>query len=336
MRKRTIGLLLGGLVLPGCPAFVHDGGIVYNNPYGVPTRVSLAMPASLSPGKSASYRTQDVGSDTAAGVQQNLSIYLGSTTLINTILQSVASASLKPGQSYTFDDPSHPGTQLTVLLSILSDHAVIAIGQGTSATGLNQTIGISYTSPRKGVAVLQSRNVDPVNGRFYLATTFDLDAGHVSADGASDNTAVASPANAQKVAAHWEFTSTAAATGSNPAFQMQVSAFGRKPFDPANSGVLALSANFLSDGRGAYIGGAQIGATGNVFMLLPNDGKSFGLTPPASHDFYLTPTGLNLPAASASANLKAAIPADGSFYKPFPTDPAIADPFADPKFRFPS
>ncbi|HEY9724492.1 MAG TPA: hypothetical protein V6D47_21000, partial [Oscillatoriaceae cyanobacterium] len=121
------------------------------NRFGIPTQVGLTLPASVIAAGAGNYRVADTAPPSIATfVKNNVSVYANTTGLVNAILTAIAKAGLIPGKSYTFPDDQHPGQKVTVILSVLSDHAVISIGRGNTATGPDQMVAISYTSPRKG------------------------------------------------------------------------------------------------------------------------------------------------------------------------------------------
>jgi hypothetical protein len=325
------------------PAFVASpaAGMTSDNKFGLPTSVRLPLPASViatgggnvisTGGGNYEVLAEEEPFSLAKSLHDNTQVYLGSTTLVEEILKAVGKAKLVPGTEYTFPDEDHPGQELTVLLEVKSDHALVSIGRGKSAKGENQLIGIAYTSPKKGRAVLHTPVPDPEMGRFYLATDYDMEAGTASADGVADTTMIKQPGG--KLRAHWEFASTKEA-GAGKVFAMKMAAFIHVPDEPQNSGIHAISANFLNDDRAAAIVGVQIGATEGKFLFFPNDGVSW-LPQPTPHDFYLDAKGKDVAAASADATLKAILPADEDIYRPFPADPNQGEPFGDSRFAFP-
>lgn len=326
--RRSWLLLPGlGLLLAGCPALVHDGGIAY----GMPTRISLPMPTSLTSGAGA-YRI--AASASGQGVRDNVNVYLTATGLVDSILAKVGAAKLVPGRSYTFPDPKQPSGSLTVLLQVHQDHATIAIGQGSVATGSSQVIGISYTDPQHGTAVIHAAQPDGKVGRYYLASRFDLVAGTVSADGVADSTAVATGDAAQQFLGHWEFRRDPAQPAAGAAFTMRAAVHLVKPSRPSDSGLLGLSANFLAGGSCAYLFGVQNAGTGDRFLLMPTDGVSWAI-PTAPHAFFLSAGGDDLARAAAPAALQAIVPGDDDFHRPFPEDPATVDAFGLARFAFP-
>jgi hypothetical protein len=335
--KRVLPLfIVAPLILAGCAGAAPTQALRGNNPYGIPQTVRLAMPSALGGGGviaagGGNYRVHEAGQSLAAGVKGNTDVYTNSTALIDAILQGISKGRPVPGTSYTFDDPGHPAKQLTVLLEVKSDHAVISVGRGKSAKGPSQLIGISYTSPKNGTAVFKPDDVTPELGKFVLATDFDLEKGTASTDALSDTTGTTS-ADPHRLAGHWEFRSDKA-DPQGAVFRMQVAAFIAKPGKDSESGVYAASANFLADGSGAFVAGAQNAATGGQFFFMPSDGLSFGKDAP--HDLYMTADAQDLPATKASAALKAILPTDDSIYKPFPGDPSQGNPYDAKRFDFP-
>jgi hypothetical protein len=339
MTSRNRWIALGALLLAGCvpptPAsYIHDGGIVYaKNPFGIPTRVNLKLPATVAPGAaSAGYRTLavDPGVLALAELQGSVTQYLNATFLIDTILKEAADAKPVPDKPVAIKDPRLGDDPYMLLLSVYADHAVIAVGQGASAVGPGQLMAISYTSPTKGRAVVHLPFPDQVLGRYDLATTFDLDQGKVSADALSDTSQVATAGHAVKRWGHWEFTSVPSAS---PSFTLRSAVFANPSDSPSDAGVTAFSANFLTDNRGAFILAKQTPRTGNVLQFLRNDGTFAGS---AGHEFYVGETDDSIATPSATPALKAILPLDSSLYRPFPTDPAQGDPFGDPSFNFPN
>lgn len=334
VRWGSLALAVGLLGCTGNPAADEPE---IPNPFGVPSSVSLPMPATLTTvaplqQAAAGYRAQ--GSPPISMAQQiagNMQVYSQSTRLINTILEAVNKTGLQPDRPFTFPDPGNPTGKLTVLLQVRADHAVISIGEGTSATGSAQVLGISYTSRTKGTAVLRPLRNDPGSGRFILATTYDLDAGRASADGAGDSTVLPDAPNKQKMRAHWEFASIKSAPAASPSFTMKVSAALQNQTKPADSGNWAISSQFLADGSAAAIAAMQTASTADRLMFVPNDIDQFL----GAHDFYIGTDGNDLATSSASPTLRGILPADDSLYRPFPTNPSHADPFEDPVFTFP-
>lgn len=332
--------------------------------FGIPSSVSLTLPASVTDvtSSTSSYRTQSLGVfSLAKAVQDNLQTYIGSTKVVNAILSDVASASaagtIQAGTPFSWTDKT-TGIQYTALLSTFSDHAVIDIGQGTSATGADQIIGISYTSPTQGTAVFKNlaSHYDPTLGRIAFATTFDLTAGKASADAVADNTVLSpEPANAGTGRAHWEFTRMSNANPASPSFSMQAYGFTHAAVATSSNGVAALSTNFLADGSAASVAGLSTGDTAsfvnasngtstatagswNAFLFLPNDDTTLSASSnntATPHDFYMSAQGQDEPKTSANANLQAAVPPDTSIdATKFPADPG-SNPFSDPRYTFP-
>lgn len=316
-----------------------DGAIARRNPFGVPTRVSVDLPRALggsgiiatgggniiSTG-GGNYRALAEGDRFAPIVTDNVKLYKDSTKLIETILQAVAKAKPAPGRSYTFPDPDKPGKQLTVLLEVEPDQALISIGRGDKAKGDGQMISIAYTSAKRGRAVLRSPEGESDEGTIRFATTYDLEAGSASAEGILDATMTDKPSR-ERIAGHWEFESQPAAKADEVAFRMQVAAHVHRPSKPEEDGHGAVTAQFLPDGHGAFILGFQNAGTGGRFLFMPADGVSWGQAD-APHAFYLDAEGHDLPAEKAGAALQAIAPADDTIYRPFPGDPAEGDPFA--------
>ncbi len=300
-----------------------------SNPFGVPSSVTLAMPDSLktvSALKSVSaYRTQTETFSIGEQIGANLEIYLAATELVDAILTALAAVDLTPGKPYTFTED---GDTLTVLLDLKADHAVISIGEGTSATGENQIIGISYTSPTKGRAVFRSREPMPGAGKFALETIFDLDAGKVSANGYSDTTMLAGN-DPQEFSAHWEFKTRKEPPAGVPWFTVRASAYFYLPGNADESGVYALVANCLEDGSAAAILGVQMPLTGPDFTLIPSD-ASIG-----DVGFFLGSNGQDLSPSVARSDLKRIVPTRQTIYEPFPADPSERDPLVEDDFRFP-
>jgi hypothetical protein len=310
------------------------------NPFGLPTTVRLALPAALGgagvvAAGGANYRTQELPAPDALakGVRDNTEIYTRTTALIDEILKGVSQLELQPGRSVTFADPAQKGHSLTVLLEVKSDHAVISVGTGKAAKGATQVFAMRYNSPRKGHAVFHIEDAAP-EGRIHLATDFDLDAQKASADGAFD-TAERGGSDHQKSFGHWEFSQTKTAEADEVAFSMAGSVHVDRPEGMEEDGVLAFAANFLPDGRGAFLFGVQNAATGNRFVFLPRDGVSYFSDPPAAHDFYMTAAGADLAKTGATPALRAIAPPDTAIHRPFPAHPGTQDPFEDARFDFP-
>lgn len=341
MGANVISTAGGNVIAPGGANVVAAGGgnlqasaTTSANPFGMPTTVRLPMPASVVAPGGGNYRVFDVPAPDALakGVRDNTHIYTDTTTLIDGILKGVAQAHLVPGRALTFPDPNQKSRNLTVLLEVKSDHALISIGTGDSAKGDTQVMGLSYTSPKKGRAVFHF--VDAHQAKIHLATDFDLDANQAGADGAIDATKATS-GDKQLVVGHWEFNRHPDAKADESAFTMAGSVFVHKPAKVADDGVLAFAAAFLPDDTGAFLFGVQAQGTGDRFVFLPRDGVSFLANPPADHDFYMTAQGADLPKEDAREALRGIVPADSAIYKPFPADPTKQDPFKDARFAFP-
>jgi hypothetical protein len=329
MKKRVwLGAALALAVL-GCTGNPVSTG---SNPHGLPTSVSLAMPDSLktvsalksvSAYRTSAYRAQaEDAFSLSEQIGAHLGIYVVSTELIDDVLATLQETALKPGEPHTF---TQDGETLTVLLETKADHSVISIGEGRSAKGENQIIGISYTSPRKGRAVFRSREPMPGAGRFALETVFDLDAGKVSANGYSDSTMQEDP---QEFCVHWEFKAVSNPPAGVADFTMRASAFFSLPNVADESGVYAMVANCLDDGSAAAILGVQTPALGNAFTLIPS--SSNGDT-----SFFLGADGKDMTPAAARSDLKALVPKRQTIYEPFPADPSTMDVLALPIYQFP-
>lgn len=334
MKKRAwLGALLALGVL-GCSG--NPLGTA-SNPYGLPGSVSLAMPDSLktvSALKSVSaYRTttQRAGAHVQAAhfslgeqIGAHLGIYLASTELIDEALKAISEAGLTPGQPRTFTED---GETLTALLEVKADHAVLSIGEGGSATGENQIIGISFTSPSKGRAVFRSREPMPGAGRFALETTFDLEAGRVSANGYSDTTML-TEADPQQFCVHWEFRTNDQPPAGVAPFTMRASAFFSIPQNADDSGIYAMVANCLPDGSAAAILGLQVPRLGSAFALVPSDDSG-------ELGYYLGADGKDMAASAARSELKQLVPTRQTIYEPFPADPSTMDVLSLPIYQFP-
>jgi hypothetical protein len=303
------------------------------NPFGVPSQIGIPLPQSAT-AHSASYRVASADTPSlGATLQTNLAIATSTTATINTILSNCARAGLVPGRSYTFADPGTPGGQVTVLLTVLTDHAVLSIGKGTSATGSTQMISISYTKPSKGTAVFHAEH-DPAMGRLYVTETYDADAGYASIDAMQDATAVADANSQQKAIAHWDLIRHDASASAGATFTLKVAANLVKPQHPSDNGQVSLTANFLADGSAAAVVGLSNAGTGNQFKLVPNDGLSWN-DPNAGHDLYLSASGQDVTRAQASAQLRAIAPTGSDLVQPATNDPVQTNAFAGAQFQFP-
>lgn len=306
------------------------------NAYGIPSTVAIAMPQTLktvSALKSVSaYRTQAALLSMSQQLEGHMAVYSQSTKLVDGILDGVTKLNLTPGKPFTFKGAD--GQNLTVQLDVKDGYSVISVGQGTSATGENQIMGMSFTSRTKGKAVFKPQVGTSGMGRFMLATNFDLDAGKASADGYHDTSVITGGQTSQKVRAHWEFESLKGAAAADPSFALKVSAYSHKESNPQDSGIFALTANFLEAGGAAALVGLKTPQTGDAFRWVPS-GENPSFEGDYEKAFYLSTDGKDLDPAQATAALKAIVPAEGSIYEPFPADPSQQDPLAEATFAFP-
>lgn len=324
---------LGSVLALGVLGCAPNPAGTASNPYGIPRSVSVGLPDSL---KSVSalksvnaYRTQASSFSIAEQINGNLTVYTESTKLVDAILSAVSGANLPPGKPFTFT--GEDGKEMTVLLELKSDRAVISIGEGKSATGETQVMAISYTSPKKGRAVFKPRQNVPGLGRFVLETTFDLDAGKASANGYADTTVLQGVQDPHKMCVHWEFENIKEPPAGKPWFTMKASAFVSKPNNASQSGVFALTANCLKDGSDAAIVGVQSPfVNGNTFTLVPSNNSN-----PSDTSFFLSASGKDLTSTQASASLKAVLPTREMIYEPFPADPSTMDALTLSVFQFP-
>jgi hypothetical protein len=244
------------------------------------------------------------------------------------MIRAAVALKLKPGVTVTGRDPQDATRNMAVLYEKKTGRSVLSIGLGTPATGAGQVIGLSFTSARKGRAVIHSEK--PGAPRVYLAYTFDLDAGTADAHVAMDTTN--QPVGQRMVAGHMGFTRAAAVAP----FGLAGAFYFHQPELDAQDGVIGFAANFLDNGQGAYIfGAANQVANQNRFGFLARGGTKFDPDATAPHDFYMTASGADLPKLDASSALRAIVPPDDAIPTPFPVSPLEADPFGAAHFDFP-
>jgi len=334
LTSTTLACSLGLVALAGCATGPLAGQLLpETGSYSLPSQLGPELPASVQHSAASGYRVSSVGTagspieterasaDSGLGclIQEQLMVYTESTRVIKWVLAKAKQAHLTPGKPYTFDDPEAPIGRLTFLLQTKGKQAVLAVGQGDSATGPDQVMSLAYSDPARGVAVIHVPT-DAYLGRFVITERYDNEAGKASVDGVQDASRTPS---AKRVAYHWEF---AALKGATASFAMQVSAHLQATNEPDNSGVYALSANFRPDGSAAAIWGTQNAKSGNQFQLFTDDS---GQT-----DAYIGANGRDLPRATAPAALRQIVPSENSLYRPFPANPAEGKPFEDPRFGF--
>lgn len=321
MKKRlwtSAVLALGILGCTGNPMGTQS------NPYGLPRAVSLTMPDSLK--TVSAYRVQSSEAfSLAEQIGANLEIYVAATETIEEILAELADLNLQSGEPRTFTDD---GETYTALLEVKADHALISIGEGGSAKGEQQIIGISYTSPKKGRAVFRSLTPMEDVGRFALETRFDLDAGEVTANGYSD-TRMLSDEEPELFNARWEFKQIPKPPAGGAAFTLRTSAFFHMANSPEESGIYALVANCLPDGSAAAILGVQTPESGADVTLLPSDAQTQDVA------FFLGADGQDIRPSAARQELRQIVPSASTIYRPFPADPSQTDMLAEAPFQFP-
>ncbi len=99
-------------------------------------------------------------------------------------------------------------------------------------------------------------------------------------------------------------------------------------------GVWHLAANFIGEGGGAAIVATDAKVGGGI-TFFKNKFYFPGTEPPdAPHDFYLDAKGKAVAHDLAPADMRAVLPPDTHLGQPGPTDPAVGDVFASPKFMF--
>lgn len=324
--SQRLATVLVAATLAGCTNAPSGTSPVPSNRFGVPTEVGIRMPDTTLRA-AAAFRTQAGVPSIAQIIRENAAIAHNSSAMIKTILGGVAKARLVPGLPVTFKDGSATSGSYTVLLSVLSDHAVISIGDGASATGSAQVFGLAYTSPSQGHAVFRFRN-HPNLETLYLAEDYDATAGVATLEGYhATPTAVTH--------GHWEFQRMTSTDAASPDFRMQVTANIRRLDKPEETGIGALTAAFLPDQSAAALFGLKTVGTGNQLLLMPVDGISWA-DPAAARDFYMDAKGRDLPRSGASSALKAILPGAATIGSTFPTDPATVQPEVDPRFAFPA
>jgi hypothetical protein len=311
---------------------------------GLPTTVRLEMPASviatgglnvISTGGlnviatgglnviatgGLNYRTQ-ASSLAGLSVFQAAYQYESVTRAIDKLLKELAALTLVPGKALTVKNAS--GKTLTVKLDDQGDHRVIAVYVGDKATAEAQVLGLSYTSPKKGRAVWREQEAE---GKWCFATDFDLEAGTVTADGASDLPLAPGSRTEVLDLGHWEFQRYAN-PGAGKAFSFKQWVYLDKP---GTGNTQMAMANFLADDRAALLSGGRE-ADGDFYYF--NDITVAKAGEP--HDNYLDKANEATARDAAPAALKAIVPTDAEFEAFAPSNPGTGDPFARAAFSFP-
>lgn len=209
----------------------------------------------------------------------------------------------------------------------------VSAGEAFDASKL--VLSLAYESAQKGRLLYRASSPHEAFGRLAMRMDFDLAAGRVSADGASDAT-IFPPDKcgkySPKARAHWEFLAPKAAGG--PVFTMRVAANFAYPGEPENSGARGMVMNFDAKHRGAARMGRVLPGEAEL-KFTREDGEGY-TDDPALHPaaYFLAATGAQLPPAEADEPLKALLPTLADFPRPFPADLGEADPLAEPIFSF--
>lgn len=262
-------------------------------------------------------------------LENNLETFLLASTLSQAILETAFSVQLIPGVPKTAvtQIPILAGKEVTGLLELKADHAILSVGLGKEAKGPNQILGISFTSPKKGKAVFYG-TMFPNKG--YIVSNFDLDAGTGTSDGFWTL-----PTTGERIATHWEVKKFAG-EANGKAFSIQASRAAFQPFTPDSSGYFGMAMHLLKDDTGVAAFGIQDKVTQDLFTFIPTDGLLQSNNPGKPYAHYFSTKGEIIAADAASDALKALIPVEADIYQPFPAMPTLDyDPAKDPKFAFP-
>jgi hypothetical protein len=262
-------------------------------------------------------------------VRQNASIYVDTAKIVNGILRGAMGAGLAVDEPLTFTPAG--GEQVTAVLEMLGEaDGILHVAAGSAYAADREILSLAFDSATKGRVLYRPLEPRPDVGRLVIASRFDLVAGEVSADGLADGSEPGG-APGPKSRAHWEFRAPRDAEAGAPAFTMQVAAAFHLPDAPCDSGPRGMTVHFLADGRGAArMGRVPPGQAELAYTR--NDGNGYAPEPGPDTAFFLSAKGEELPAPDADDALRAVLPGRDDFYRPFPPDPGVGDPFADPTF----
>lgn len=304
----------------------HEGGVVFDNPYGFPARVDFPAPSALV-SDTGSHYTLMSGPDLRPALLVAVAPYIVVTVLVDAILLAASALKPVPGQLYTFNDSAHPGKQTTVRLDILADHARLSAWRGTAPAVDQQLLSLSWTSPTKGTFVCQSLAADGDPKHTAVHSAFDLLAGNATTD-----VAVYDPHGDGLNGPQWTAEHLALQTGTGATtYTVRASMTVNKPSERATPTTLGLAANFGAPGGAFWLAFGNKNTAGKL-IFWPADGISFLGSPKAAHGFYLAPGGALADAPDAS--LKALLPPDSELAGSFPSDPGNDAAFSAAAFNF--
>jgi hypothetical protein len=319
--------------LVGPVARIHEGGVVFakDNPFGFPSSIGVGGP-SLAGGQ---YALLAAGAPTPAWLLRlDVLPYFAVRALVDGILTAAAAAQLEVGRDYVFEDHDKPGKFLTLRVEVKPDHALLSIWRGQVADPSRQLVSIRWTDASHGSAVFHTLPDDGDAKRTYLATSFDRAGGAASVDFLVDDPHGSDNGGPQQTANHLELRAYPGATAGQPAYGVRSGMTIHKAGDPATPSTVAVAANWLPDGRGAFWVAVGNQTTQGKQVFWPVDPADFGKSPPGPHDFYVDKLGLDLPRLLAGPLLKGVLPADTELPAGYPADPGAGDPFGAPGFAF--
>ena len=313
----------------------HEGGVVFENPFGYPASVAVTVPGGVIGSNGANYALlDDALPKPSAFLKLAFAPYVFTTTLIDLLLKGAEAGHLQPDKDYTFPDEQKSGKMLTARLTIATDHANLAVYRGTASDPAKQVIGLTWTSPAHGRAVFHTLPNDGDDKPSAFVTVFDHEAHRAVVDDVIVDPSGDGSGQPSQAAAHL-VVGVPDAPASGAAFVVRAQVTIHKQADKVTPTYLGVAANFLPDDAGGAMWVAFGNAdTGNQVLFMPVDGTSFGRTPPAPHAFSLDGKANDLPADAAPPRQQVIMPGDGELPSSFPNDPGVGDPFADPRFVF--
>ncbi|MDB5102252.1 MAG: hypothetical protein JWM80_6673 [Cyanobacteria bacterium RYN_339] len=322
--------------LVGPVSGIHEGGVVFakDNPFGFPASIGVGGPDGLLGTNKYGLLAASQGTPAQVLLVDALP-YFVTRILVDAILTAVAAAQLEVGRDYVFDDHDKPGKFLTVRVDVLADHALLSVWRGKLADPARQLIAIRWTDARHGQATFHTLSNDDEPKRTAVATRFDRASGSATVDMVVDDPHGDDQGGPQQSANHLELRATPGQGAGTTAYSLRSGLTIHKASEVSTPSVIGVAANWLEDGRGAFWVAVGNKATGNKLLFWPADNASFGQTPPAAHDFYVSRLGFDLPRILAGPLLKGIVPADSELPTAQPADPGVGAPFDDPKLAFP-
>lgn len=245
-------------------------------------------------------------------ILQAVEKYHDVTQQIDKLLKAVASLPLENLKPLQVKDPG--GRTMTVMVGKKTDHAVLTV------TAEGQELRMAFTSPRKGKLVLRALKG---GNQWHFATEFDLDAGRVTADRATDYNLTSGAVDL----GHWEFQRHATPE-KGKAFGFKMWAYDDRP---GKGDTRITLANFLADDRAVLVYGGRE-PDGSWFYLHPTDPAADSKT---LHPHYLNTQGDDTASATDAAELQALVPTEADFKAMATADPSTGSPLERPVFTFP-